>query len=79
MLTFNTKSRPRRRPHSRTQTPGSPLPAGEPVDDDSVLPEDAAQKGWYDSSMDLRRGLDVTEDVPLDSLPPDPGPGGRSR
>lgn len=45
-------------------------PADEPVEsdwaDDTVTP-----KGWHDSSNELRRGLEVTENVPLDALPPE--------
>lgn len=48
-----------------------PLAAvADPVD--SELPDEAiARRGWHDSSNELKRGLDVTEDVPLDALPPE--------
>jgi hypothetical protein len=73
MLTFSGKSRSRRRAHGLTHSSSfSPLD-GEPLDRDSSLPPEtvALRKGWHDSSMDLRRGLVVTEDVAYDTIPLD--------
>ena len=83
MLTFSAK--PRRRPSTSrsTQGPGlaplTPQPAAAPQrldePDDPLAAADAhdslPNRGWHDSSMELRRGLEVLEDVPLDTLPDD--------
>jgi hypothetical protein len=72
MLTFSSKgriSRLRRGGSGRGSSPSSGE-AGERMD--SELPDEQyAHKGWHDSSGELKRGLDVTEDVPLEALPPD--------
>ena len=71
MLTFSSKSRSRRRANGRTHSSSFAPLDGEPVD--SALPADEAsmRRGWHDSSMDLRRGLTVTEDVGVDTIPMD--------
>jgi hypothetical protein len=78
MLTFSSKSRSRlRRSHGQSQH----SPGHETRDRmDSELPdEEISLKGWHDSSGELKRGLDVTEDVPLEALPPDLQDGFASR
>ena len=85
MLTFSSKPRSsrvqRQPPAGNGPGPGlAPLssqrPAprlvvvDEPVDSDS-FEEAVLNKGWHDSSSELKRGLDVTENVPLDALPPE--------
>ncbi len=86
MLTFSAKPR-RRHPTSRTgagaglaplssrherssDEPAEPLP---PQREEPAAPDDDSQpnRNWHDSSMELRRGLDVFEDLPLDALPED--------
>jgi hypothetical protein len=37
----------------------------------SVDQEEPLGHGWHDSSWALRTGLDVSEDLPLESLPPE--------
>lgn len=59
----------------------APLVAPDPVRDDEADNAAAAasadadavavRRGWHDSSMELRRGLDVYEDLPMDTLPDD--------
>jgi hypothetical protein len=74
MLTFSAKGRLRARQSDPRHSPGRGLaPLSSPPGADEPPPqEDAAPpKGWHDSSSDLRRGLHVVEDVPLDSLPPE--------
>ena len=82
MLTFSAKprsARARRQLQPRTG-PGPGLAplwrspgVDEPMDSQqsAEAEETAVLKGWHDSSVELKRGLDVTEDVPLDALPPD--------
>lgn len=50
-------------------TPASVDPVREDEADMDELAESLRQRGWYDSSRDLRRGLDVIEDLPMDLLP----------
>jgi hypothetical protein len=82
MISFTTKPRSAKRPSapSRGSSAGvvqglAAMAAAEPARDDEVadlerLTEAAAfRRSWHDSSMDLRRGLDVTEEVPIDTLP----------
>ena len=82
MISFSTKPRSTKRTTVtfRSSTTGvvqglAALAAAEPARDDEVadlerLTEAAAfRRSWHDSSMDLRRGLDVTEEVPIDTLP----------
>jgi hypothetical protein len=83
MLTFSAKPRRRLTTSSHgTQGPGLAPLASQPADpqrvEESVDPLTAADaqdsmpnRGWHDSSMELKRGLDVLEDVPLDALPDD--------
>ena len=53
--------------------PVAPVVGVEPVRDDEAemdeLAESLRQRGWYDSSRELRHGLDVIEDLPMDLLP----------
>lgn len=78
MLTFSAKPR-RRNVTSRSRSnlepglaPGAPQRADEPVDPAAALDADSVpNRGWHDSSMELRRGLEVVEDLPLDALPDD--------
>lgn len=59
----------------------APLVAADPTRDDeadnaaALADADAdavaVRRGWHDSSMELRRGLDVYEDLPMDTLPDD--------
>jgi hypothetical protein len=35
------------------------------------IDQDPVGPGWHDSSWDLRTGLDVIEDLPLEALPPE--------
>ena len=77
MLTFTSKSWSKRRHRSQPSEPGTEG-TDSAYHDTSVLPEDAA-RGWHDSSMELRRGLDVTEDVSVDTLPNDPAPAPKRR
>jgi hypothetical protein len=82
MISFSTKPRSTKRSTVtlRSSTAGvvqglAALAAAEPARDDEVadlerLTEAAAfRRSWHDSSLDLRRGLDVTEEVPIDTLP----------
>lgn len=77
MLTFSSRPRPRNRRDGRPRQPAGLAPLAPPVDPipvDSVLPEEpmsAEQRGWHNSSMELRRGLEIVEEVPLDTLPDD--------
>ena len=36
-----------------------------------TIDQEAMGAGWHDSSWMLRRGLDVTEGVPADAIPPE--------
>jgi hypothetical protein len=83
MLTFSAKPRRRHTTSHTTTGPGlapltsqsvaAPQRADEPVDPLAAADEQDSvpNRGWHDSSMELKRGLEVLEDVPLDALPDD--------
>lgn len=66
-------SKPRYLVPSTPLMPAAPAVGIEPVRDDEAamdeLAESLRQRGWYDSSRELRHGLDVIEDLPMDLLP----------
>ena len=79
MLTFSSRPRVRAIRRERDQRvrqgPGlAPLStASEPVDTDPtpLIDDPAEQRGWHNSSIELRRGLDIVEDIELNTLPDD--------
>ena len=48
-----------------------PLQAEAEGDEAWSIDREAMGSGWHDSSWMLRRGLDVTEDLPTDAIPPE--------
>ena len=77
MLTFSSKPRglrPRRVPTHAEARRGlwRRCRSREPWPNRSITKRPKTRlrcKGWHDSSGELKRGLDVTENVPLDTLP----------
>jgi hypothetical protein len=72
MLTFSAKGRPRARQPDNRLSPGrglAPLSSSPSAEEPPQQEDVAPPKGWHDSSSDLKRGLHVVENVPLDSLP----------
>ncbi len=48
-----------------------PLQAGAEGDEAWSIDREPMGSGWHDSSWMLRRGLDVTEDLPTEAIPPE--------
>jgi hypothetical protein len=75
MVSFRFKSSGNRNRKRAAQHPSPETPATElfvPVTPEAAaLPADAVARGWYASTLELRLGLDVTEDVPADQWPPE--------
>ncbi|MES3013319.1 MAG: hypothetical protein V4750_06260 [Pseudomonadota bacterium] len=51
-------------------TPGAPPPVPEPVRQDANAQDGAVDRWWYESSYDLRSGLEVCDDA-SDTVPGD--------
>lgn len=52
--------------------PDSSVPDSGPISaSDASAVDEARHPGWHSSSLELRRGLVVIEDVPMDEWPPE--------